>query len=156
MRRHAVLALTVGLLAFGPLQAVPDRPEKKNPVKEDTDKLQGNWVAVAYELHGRPVSDEMVQRLAMRLTIRKNTWTLHRRDRDFPMTFRINPTARPKTVDLTIGYGRYQGKSVLAIYELAGDTLKICQAPVGRERPTAFASKISPPIQVMVFQRQKR
>ncbi len=49
-------------------------------------------------------------------------------------TFKIDPTAKPKTMDSTATNGDNAGKTMLGIYELDGDTLKICWAPPGKDR----------------------
>ena len=55
-------------------------------------------------------------------------------------TFTIDAKANPKKLDVTIGEGRDKGKTVLAIYELKDNTLIICEAALGKERPSGFSS----------------
>jgi uncharacterized protein (TIGR03067 family) len=103
-----------------------------------------------------PHVPEVLQRLAMHLTVQGNNYTLHRGTRSYPMTLHINPAVRLKTIDLTLNYGHLKGKTVLGIYELNGDSLRVCQAPAGRKRPTSFSTMVTPPVFVYVFQREKR
>jgi uncharacterized protein (TIGR03067 family) len=47
--------------------------------------------------------------------------------------------ADKKTIDMMPNEGTYKGKTLLGAYELDGDTLKICFAEPGKERPTKVA-----------------
>jgi uncharacterized protein (TIGR03067 family) len=156
MRKRAVPSLAIFLLAAGVLPAVPDRPEKKNRLRDETAKLQGRWALVSLETYGRTVSESILRRQGIWLTIQGNSYKFHRGKRTYPMIFRINPAQNPKTIDLTLEYGRSKGKAVLGIYELSENTLKVCQAPVGQARPTEFASKVSPRVVVYTFQRDNQ
>jgi uncharacterized protein (TIGR03067 family) len=53
----------------------------------------------------------------------------------------IDPTQNPKTIDIEVTAGAYKGVVYLGIYELDGDTLRICFAlPDKPERPTDFSA----------------
>ncbi len=60
-------------------------------------------------------------------------------------TFKLDPTKKPKTIDMTVTEGRReqdQGKELHGIYELTKDGLKWCTSePGGTERPKEFATK---------------
>jgi uncharacterized protein (TIGR03067 family) len=77
---------------------------------------------------------------------------------------KIDPTKRPKTVDIwsdESSFGKsvedtLKGPPVLAIYELDGDTLRVCWAPVAkRDRPTEFAAKTGSGHGLVVLKREK-
>src|SRR5947199_4199953 len=53
----------------------------------------------------------------------------------------IDPTTTPRSLDLRPTTGRYKGKTVLCIYEVKGDTLRLCIATPGKPRAKAFESK---------------
>jgi uncharacterized protein (TIGR03067 family) len=57
-------------------------------------------------------------------------------------TSKIDPSKKPKTIDLTAAEGDSAGKTALGIYELEKDSRKVCIAKPGDERPTEFASEI--------------
>ncbi len=48
--------------------------------------------------------------------------------------------AAKKTIDLMPGDGQYKGKTLAGIYELDGETLTICFAEPGKERPAKIAN----------------
>jgi len=54
---------------------------------------------------------------------------------------KIDPTQHPKTIDIEVAAGAYKGVVYLGIYELDGDTLRICfTLPDKRGRPTDFSA----------------
>jgi uncharacterized protein (TIGR03067 family) len=81
------------------------------------------------------------------------------------LLIRIDATKKPKALDLWPDESPF-GKSVeatfkepplLAIYELEGDTLRVCCAPVEkRERPAEFAAKPGSGHSLFVLKREKR
>ena len=68
------------------------------------------------------------------------------------LIIKIDPTKKLKTMDI-----RPEGEkdTILAIYELEGDTLRVCISPVGKERPTEFASKPGTGHALVVLKRKK-
>jgi uncharacterized protein (TIGR03067 family) len=99
--------------------------------KKDLDKLQGKWLA---ELDGK--------KAAMDFTKEKFTITLSdgNEEKTFKGAFKIDPSVKPKHIDLTVEEGdRFVGDTALGIYELDGDTLKWCANQPGKvERPSEF------------------
>ena len=55
-------------------------------------------------------------------------------------TQRLDPSKSPKTLDVTVTEGLNKGVVILGIYEISGDTLKVCFDPEGKKRPTQFKS----------------
>jgi uncharacterized protein (TIGR03067 family) len=53
----------------------------------------------------------------------------------------VDAKAKLKTIDFTPDGGQFKGKTLLGIYAIDGDTLKICFAEPGKDRPTEFTSK---------------
>jgi uncharacterized protein (TIGR03067 family) len=66
----------------------------------------------------------------------------------------VNPKANPKTLDVVSV--KQKGKSLLrAIYELKGDSLKICFAVGDAERPKEFKSAAGSRSGITVYKRVK-
>ena len=53
-------------------------------------------------------------------------------------SFTLDATQQPKTLDMTPTTGPDKGKAILGIYQLDGDTLKICAAKPETARPKEF------------------
>ena len=70
-------------------------------------------------------------------------------------TVKLDPSAKPKAMDITGTEGPNKGKTILAIYELKDDTLRICYDLTGKGRPAEFMSKKDAPRFLVVYQRAK-
>src|SRR4030095_5101568 len=55
--------------------------------------------------------------------------------------YKLSPSEKPKAMDIIGKEGPNQGKTFLAIYELSGDTLRICYDLSGKTRPQEFSTK---------------
>jgi uncharacterized protein (TIGR03067 family) len=53
-------------------------------------------------------------------------------------TLKVDPSRAPKSLDVTVVEGLDKGAVFLGIYEIRGDTLKVCFDPEGKKRPTEF------------------
>ncbi len=53
----------------------------------------------------------------------------------------IDTTTTPKEIDFMPDAGQYKGKTLKGIYAIKGDTLKICFAEPGKDRPKEFIAK---------------
>jgi uncharacterized protein (TIGR03067 family) len=113
--------------------AVPARPDA---VKTDAIRIQGTWKVVALEAQGTQAPAEIVA--AMRLVFKDATLTFDPGEPGFTKyTFKLDPTAKPPTFDMTQMEGKRETQK--GIYALEGDTLKIC---IGlADRPKAFPVK---------------
>jgi len=149
MRVDLILVLAASLVT------VPDRPPKtkSDPVKEDMKKLEGKWSIVSMESNGRTYPAATLQRLQYKLEITRDQFIRETRGRKHAMTFKVDLSKNPKTMDLTTNTAR--PRTYHAIFKLEGDTLTICQA-VGRgQRPTEFASQGAQRALLMVWKRDK-
>jgi uncharacterized protein (TIGR03067 family) len=70
-------------------------------------------------------------------------------------TIKLNPSATPKALDITGTEGPNKGRSIPAIYDREGDTLRICYDLSGKSRPTAFKSAEGTKLFLVTYQREK-
>jgi uncharacterized protein (TIGR03067 family) len=102
------------------------------------DMLQGTWVPVSYEREGKKLDEKEFKDLRLMVEGHHFTYSRVGQKEMLKGTFKINPTQKPKTIDMTYdpepGWEEWK-ISLFGIYELDGDTLKLY---VGKKRPTAF------------------
>lgn len=147
MRVQAVLALTAVMLAGA------DNP-KADVGKKELQKLQGTWVAVSREENGQRVPPEELKHITV--SFRGDKFTVRRGDKVIQAgTQKLDPTKKPKTLDATATEGEDKGTTLLGIYELKGDTLRVCFAAKGKSRPTEFKTKANSGRFLVVLKRQE-
>jgi len=108
---------------------------------KDRDGLQGTWAVAAAEREGKPAADLREHRL----TFTGNAFTVTLKGKTvYQGTYSLDPAAKPRRIDFKNTRGSYAGKTWLGIYELDGDTLKVCDNAPGLEskksRPEQFAA----------------
>jgi len=74
---------------------------------------------------------------------------------DRESTVKIDPTTTPKSQDDLLTTGPDKGKTRLSIYEVKGDTYRVCIAAPDKPRPTAFESKEGSGHSLYTFKRAK-
>jgi uncharacterized protein (TIGR03067 family) len=70
-------------------------------------------------------------------------------------TLRLAPSKAPKGVDAVVRKGPHEGTTMLGIYELKGDRLRVCFDTEGDHRPKEFAAKPGSALFVAVYQRAR-
>ena len=122
-----------------------------NPSYAEGDvKLDGKWVIISVERDGK--ADDTLKGAVREHKGEKYTMTL-KEGKSFEGSMKVDATA--KSIDMMPADGKYKGKTLLGIYELDGDTLKICFAEPGKERPKTFVSKADSGIVLAVHQKEK-
>jgi uncharacterized protein (TIGR03067 family) len=147
MRSHIVLFLATAGLALA--------ADAKDDAKKELEKLQGTWVMVSSERGGKKMSEDEVK--AFQRTVKGDEYiVLHNGETLVKGTFTIDPTKKPKTIDALRSEGENKDTPMRGIYEIDGDTYKVCFAPPGMERPTEFVSKEGSMHVISVWKRQAK
>jgi len=152
MRLHAVVILGFGCLVAA--LTIGRAGAQDDAAKNELKKLEGTWATVSIEAAGQKLTDEDKIK-TRKLTMKGEKYTLKVGDETVQGTIEINPTKKPKTIDVKPDSGSNKGKTLLGIYELDGDNLKICLAAPGKERPTAFGTAPEIGQQLVVYKREK-
>ena len=70
-------------------------------------------------------------------------------------TIKLNPATKPKEMDITGTEGPNKGKTILAIYQRDGDTLRVCYDLSGKNRPKEFKTKEGTQLFLVTYKREK-
>jgi uncharacterized protein (TIGR03067 family) len=140
MRRHAAMPLVVALFlaAAVPLAAAGDA--KEEAIKKDQMKYEGVWQVVSLEIDGNKTDEQDAKKITV-VNEADGKWRLEVDGKVIARgTSEIDPTKKPKAIDLTGTEGDDKGKTVLGIYEIGDDERKVCYAKAGMERPDDFSA----------------
>jgi uncharacterized protein (TIGR03067 family) len=96
------------------------------------DELQGNWVATSWKRGDAEVGKDAV---ATELTIKQDTYEFPKGINRISKKGKFKIDAAKGTIDFMPEDGPAAGKSLLGVYKVEGDTLKLCFTSAGRERP---------------------
>jgi uncharacterized protein (TIGR03067 family) len=150
MERISMIRRTAAVLTLGFVLTSPVRGDEKAELK----KLEGTWLPTTAEFGGRSWPDEQLK--TTKLVIADGKYTVTVSGQDDKGTLKVDPTAKPATMDIVGTEGPNKGRTIPAIYELSGDKLKICYALDGKERPGAFESKMGTRLFLVEYKREKR
>jgi uncharacterized protein (TIGR03067 family) len=140
MRTAALLTLLVSLGAAAGV-------EPKDETAEDAAALKGRWEVVSSEFEGKPAT----------AAYRPGTVIVVEGDKLYftdgfaesqPTTFKLDAKAKPRAIDVG------EGKAAKGIYELDGDSLKLCLS-LAAERPKEFKTAAGDKTNLLVLKRQK-
>ena len=115
--------------------------------------LRGTWLPSAAELGEKPFDEATLK--TMKLVLEGDKYTVTVGKGIDKGTTKIDPAAKPKTMDITGTDGPNKGKTFLAIYELDGDTLRVCYDLTGKGRPTKFMTQKGERLFLATYKRAK-
>jgi uncharacterized protein (TIGR03067 family) len=108
--------------------------DEKDAVKE----LNGEWSVASMELGGKKLPEQAVKAIKL---INKDGEYVVKAESDDKGTVTVDAGKTPKQMTIKGVDGPNKGKTMLCIYELKGDELKVCYDMSGREFPKEFKSE---------------
>ena len=115
------------------------RADDKADVEKELKQFQGTWTFESVEAGGKEVPAAEFKGITV--TFEGDKYTVRKGDEVIQAAKqKLDPSKSPKTVDFTVTKGLSKGAVMLGIYEISGDTLKVCFDPEGKKRPTQFKS----------------
>jgi uncharacterized protein (TIGR03067 family) len=122
-----LLLVSIGLLLLAPL----NRPVAAN----GPTGIEGKWILESGELGGEKLPDEGFKGTVL---VMADGHYDYQNDHG---TITLLPDHTPPAMDITGTDGPNKGKTFPAIYELEGDTLRICYDLTGKQRPSEFRTQ---------------
>ena len=147
--------LLVALFCVFGFAASGTRADDKADLEKELKNFQGNWNIESSVTGGTEISADQLKGFI--LIFEGDKHTLKFGDKVFQVgTLKLDPSKSPKTVDVTMTEGPDKGTTMLGIYEIDGDTLRVCFDPQGKKRPTEFKSAAGSQNFVNVHKRVKK
>lgn len=151
MRSVVLLVVTSGLALGAPAR-------KEDAAKGDLKNIQGTWKVEIAKHGGESAPADYIKnmrvvfsgnKIIIKVTIKDSRHTDE-------ATFEIHPGKKPKAIEIIPQKGKAGSRPVRGIYQLDGDTLKMCWVKGDKiERPKEFAAPVSTPYTLMVLKREK-
>jgi uncharacterized protein (TIGR03067 family) len=123
-------------------------------VKKELKKFEGTWVIESLELEGQKQPADLLK--GVKLTCKDDgTFTYVDPMGTHKGTFKVDIAKKPKQLDIHFTEGPEKGNTIKGIYEIEGDTYKVCIAMGDKERPTEFTSKGGYGLEVLKREKSK-
>jgi uncharacterized protein (TIGR03067 family) len=120
---------------------------------EEWKGLKGTWKVEKAVLSGKDSTDFFK---AAVLTVDEGKYTVVIGKEEDKGTIALDAGKKPKRMTITSTEGAQKGKMIAAIYDLSGDTLKICYALEGKDPPEGFESKEGTMTLFVEYKRDKK
>ena len=131
-----------------------EEPAPRQAARDDLKKLQGTWECVAMEREGDQVPPESFK--GSTAVYEDDRVTLYREGEVFRRGIvTLDPSKSPKKINTWDLTGPYADDTVPGIYEVDGDTLKLCFSRPKVARPVEFTTKKEPGFLYCVYKRKK-
>ena len=135
-----MIAPALGLICLL-FSALPAQPEQQaDAVKGELQKLQGTWQIELQEEDGMKLAEDELK--GRTLSFGKNLFLIRQNTKMVQIgKLKIDPSKSPKTINTVIEKGAHEGDILPGIYQLEGDTLKVCLSTDGDQRPKEFKTE---------------
>ena len=120
---------------------------------DDAKAIRGSWLPVQAELAGQPLPDAILKTISLKLDDGK--YDVMAGGRPDKGTYTLDSATDPKSITVNGTEGPNQGKTFPAIYELKGDTLRICYDLSGAKRPAEFKTIAGTKLYLVTYARKK-
>jgi uncharacterized protein (TIGR03067 family) len=129
----------------------PDEPAREKAIREELMQFGGLWKMSELVIGGKQPKEGAGP---FQLVLRGDRWQSRTADGITSGFFRVDPTQRPRTIDVHFSDGPEKGETLRGIYELTGDTYKVCLNMVDEPRPSELVSKPGSQQVLEVFKRE--
>ncbi|HJZ91800.1 MAG TPA: TIGR03067 domain-containing protein [Gemmataceae bacterium] len=144
-------AIRLGLFAL--IVVLPPASAARADDAEEWKGLKGTWKGEKAVLAGKDSSDFFK---AAVLTMDEGKYTVVIGKDEDKGTITLDASKKPKRMTITSSDAAKKGMAIVAIYELSGDTLKVCYALEGKDPPEGFESKEGTKTLYVEYKREKK
>jgi uncharacterized protein (TIGR03067 family) len=121
---------------------------------DDVKALDGVWIPNKAELAGQPMPDAVLKTIKLKMNKGGYEVTVEGTTPQPDLgTVVVDAAAKPKGMKITGVKGPNAGKTFPAIYELNGDSLRICYDLSGTKRPTEFKTSAGTKLYLVTYSR---
>jgi uncharacterized protein (TIGR03067 family) len=117
------------------LPAVGRAEDKPAP---DAKAILGEWLITRIQEGGKWKMD--VEPKGTPVVIAEDKITIRDPNNSWDIRYKLDPSAKPKVIEVTLTVGEYTGKTAKGIYKLDGDALTFVYGIPGGPAPTEFAT----------------
>jgi uncharacterized protein (TIGR03067 family) len=129
--------------------------DEQDLARQELKTLEGTWTMAALEVEGEKVAEERLQ--AAQLVIKEGKYIVTTRGATHETLITLDPTKKPKHIDMVFIEGENKDKVQRAIYELEGDTLKLCRSRDPEfDRPKDFTTAPGTGLFCVTWKRQSK
>ena len=141
MRMYGVAVLAIVSLSAGILSHAADGNADDAAVTKELQAFKGTWTLSAKEEDGKKFSAEEIKDI-IGTGDGLGKFSVQRGDQVIgAATVKLDPTTKPKRIDVSFTEGKHKGQTLLGIYEIDSDAFRVCVARPGDERPAEFSAK---------------
>jgi len=120
---------------------------------DEIKKLQGEWQITGMEREGNEIPSDSLKDVLV--DIQGTAYKLINVDNEHGGTFSVDGSKEPKQMDIKQETGPGGARVLKGIYELKGDTFRVCYAQEGEERPRTFSAGADSKQVMITYQRKK-
>jgi uncharacterized protein (TIGR03067 family) len=142
MTKYIICICFIVLVSFAAVAA--DVPDAK--------AIQGDWKPVKAELGGQPMAEEVLKTISLK--IGEGTYEVHVGNSPDKGTVTVDSSTKPKSLTIVGTEGPNKGKTFPCIYELKGETLRICYDLSGVKRPAEFKTAAGTKLYLVTYTRK--
>jgi uncharacterized protein (TIGR03067 family) len=133
MFKRMFVCMALGLLAL------PVRSQGPDKSQVELKRLQGSWSVVTLETDGTKIEEKSLK--GAKIIVDGDNFTTVGMGQTYKGKIKIDGSAKPKALDMMFTEGTVKGTTSFAIYDLDGDTWKLCLTVTSADRPKEFATK---------------
>ena len=121
---------------------------------DEPKDFHGKWEYVEWHHAGEKLPEEKHKSLV--LVIGPKDCRVEAEDKLLSVaTYKVGEVNKRRTVELDISHGEFKDQKMLAIFEIDGDTMRVCYDLEGKEFPTVFKSTKENKWVLVTYKRKK-